>query len=76
MKTENMNSIIQKSLFVFFGIMFLCFFSTCKKYPENNLWFKNPKRIAIINGYIYEYKVNHIDSLNGLNRYTNGVDPL
>lgn len=73
-KTKNMNTFIQKNVFVL-GIVFLAFFTTCKKYPENDLWFKNPKRIAIINGYIYEYKVNYIDSLNGLNAFYKPVIP-
>lgn len=44
-------------------------FTTCKKYPENTLWFKNPNKIKVINGYITEYKVNGIDSLDFLNIY-------
>lgn len=49
--------------------LFLVAFSFCKKYPENNLWFKNSKKIPIINGYMTEYKVNGIDSLDLLNIY-------
>jgi len=42
---------------------------TCKKYPENNLWFKNPKRMSFIFGELTSYTVNGIDSLNLLNSY-------
>lgn len=50
-------------------------FTTCKKYPENKLWFKNPYKIAVINGYMTEYKVNGIDSLDLLNSYYKPIVP-
>jgi hypothetical protein len=54
-------------------------FTTCKKYPENNLWFKNPYSISVISGYITQYNVNGIDSLSLLNSYyatyTAGISP-
>lgn len=53
-----------------FYLLFLLPISySCKKYPENTIWFKNPKHIPVINGYITEYKVNGIDSLDLLNAY-------
>lgn len=53
----------------------LLFFTTCKKYPENTLWFKRYSKIPVINGYITEYRVNGIDSLNFLNVYYKPVIP-
>ena len=44
-------------------------FMSCKKYPENNLWFKNPKKMSPVHGYIKAYTVNGIDSLDLLNVY-------
>lgn len=53
-----------------FYLLFLLSISySCKKYPENTIWIKNPKHIPVINGYITEYKVNGIDSLDLLNIY-------
>jgi hypothetical protein len=43
--------------------------STCKKYPENTLWFKNPKKISPFYGHLKKYTVNGIDSLDLLNNY-------
>ena len=48
---------------------------TCKKYPENTLWFKNPTGIPVMEGYITSYVVNGIDSLNLLNYYYAPVQP-
>ncbi len=48
----------------------LCFI-TCKKYPESDLWFKDPKQVRIVQGYMTTYKVNGIDSLDLLNAYFN-----
>lgn len=42
---------------------------SCKKYPENTLWFKSPKRLSFICGKITSYKVNGIDSLQFLDSY-------
>ena len=33
-------------------IAILSLFTTCKKYPENTVWFKNPTDIPVINGHI------------------------
>ncbi|MBK7310391.1 MAG: hypothetical protein IPI93_06255 [Sphingobacteriaceae bacterium] len=43
--------------------------TTCKKYPENRLWFKNPERIYPFQGNLTKYTVNGIDSLDLLNAY-------
>lgn len=45
------------------------FFSTCKKYPENTLWFKNPDKLHPFIGSITKYNVNGIDSLDLMNIY-------
>lgn len=45
------------------------FLSTCKKYPENTLWFKNPEKLFPQNSHITSYVVNGIDSLDLLNSY-------
>jgi hypothetical protein len=50
-------------------------FMTCKKYPENTVWFKNPTDIPVINGHITAYVVNGIDSLDLLNSYYSPVQP-
>ena len=50
-------------------IAFLVF--SCKKCPENNLWFKNPEKLKFVGGYITKYTVNGIDSLDLLNTYFN-----
>lgn len=42
---------------------------SCKKYPENRLWFRNPTKMPVINGNIIGYRVNLIDSLPYLNAY-------
>lgn len=41
----------------------------CKKFPENNLWFKRASKIPVIRGKIVEYRVNKVDSLQHLNSY-------
>ena len=56
-------------------IAILSLFTTCKKYPENTVWFKNPTDIPVINGYITAYVVNGIDSLDLLNLYYAPVIP-
>ncbi len=43
--------------------------STCKKYPENTLWFKSPLKLSPFNGHLIKYNVNGIDSLDLLNVY-------
>ncbi len=50
-------------------LLFLAFCNGCKKYSENNVWFKNPKKINPFCGRLREYKVNGIDSLSLLNSY-------
>jgi hypothetical protein len=45
------------------------FITACKKYPENNVWFSNPEKRAVLNGYLQMYEVNGIDSLELLNNY-------
>ncbi len=52
-------------------LLFLAFCNGCKKYPENNLWFKNPEKLDFFYGQITNYKVNEIDSLALLNAYYN-----
>lgn len=52
---------------LFVGLVFTL--STCKKYPENRLWFKNPTKIYPFVGHITKYEVNGIDSLELLNFY-------
>lgn len=46
---------------VYILIAFL--FYSCKKYPENNLWFKSPKKIIEGVWYLESYKVNGTDSV-------------
>jgi hypothetical protein len=42
----------------------------CKKYPENNLWFKNPEKLMpFFDTHLTKYQVNDIDSLDLLNKY-------
>jgi hypothetical protein len=59
-----------KSTYLFLTIISLSLLlTTCKKYPENTLWWKSPKKIPVIQGNIVAYKVNGIDSLPFLNSY-------
>lgn len=51
--------------------IFIFFIFSCKKYPENTLWFKNPEKLNFVQGYITKYTVNGIDSLGLLNAYFN-----
>jgi hypothetical protein len=53
----------------FFLIVITLVFSTCKKYPENTLWFKNPEKLYPFKGYITKYEVDGIDSLDLLSKY-------
>lgn len=56
-------------------VLYILFFlalitlSTCKKYPENTLWFKNPKKLYPFQGNLTKYQVNGIDSLDLLNTF-------
>lgn len=52
-----------------FSIIVIVCFTTCKKYPENTLWFKNPKTIAFITGNMTHYIVNGVDSISYLDNY-------
>lgn len=52
-----------------FGLFFIACFTTCKKYPENSLWFKNPKRLAFMEGHLTHYIVNGFDSISYLDNY-------
>ncbi len=52
-------------LFIFFGLF------SCKKYPENTLWFKRAKTLLPVGGYITSYTVNKMDSLQYLDLYYN-----
>ena len=61
-------------MFKFFNYFFipafaLILFTTCKKYPENTLWFKNPKKLTFVCGKMTAYIVNGIDSLPYLDAY-------
>jgi len=58
-------------LIVVFGAFILICFSTCKKYPENTLWFKRAKTLSPVGGTITNYCVNGIDSLQYLDAYYN-----
>lgn len=44
-------------------ILIALLFYSCKKYPENNLWFKSPKKIIEGVWYLESYKVNGTDSV-------------
>lgn len=50
-------------------LLLLYCFTSCKKYPESKLWFKNPKKIPFIEGKMTHYIVNGIDSINYLDNY-------
>lgn len=50
-------------------IVFTIIFVGCKKYPESKLWFKNPEKIAFIEGNLTHYIVNGIDSIDYLDNY-------
>ena len=44
------------------SLLLVMLFTTCKKYPENNLWFKSPEK-AFKGGEIIAYMVDGIDSI-------------
>lgn len=51
-------------------LVLLCLFClSCKKYPENNLWFKNPKKISFMEGHLTHWIVNGVDSIDYLDNY-------
>lgn len=54
----------------YFLILFAAFFifTTCKKYPENRLWFKNPEK-AFKGGRIQYLNVDGADSLTYFSSY-------
>lgn len=43
---------------------YLIIFTTCKKYPENNLWFKTPDGTITGEWKLEKYSVNNVDSTN------------
>ena len=45
------------------SLLIVMLFTTCKKYPENNLWFKRPQKVAI-SGHLVAYTVNGTDSMS------------
>ena len=45
-------------------------YSSCKKYPENTLWFKKVKKLYFFNRVkLVSYKINGDESINTLNNY-------
>lgn len=48
----------------FQSLFFLLFLIACKKYPENNLWFKTPNTALIGQWYLEQFTVNGVDSTN------------
>ncbi len=51
-------------------ITIISLFTTCKKYPENTLWFKTPSS-AISSGYLKGFTVDGVDSLPMFNAILN-----
>ena len=49
-----------KYFFILFGILLV--FTTCKKYPENTLWFKDPSRLIWNHWTLESFIVNGTDS--------------
>ncbi len=45
-------------------LLFLLALSSCKKYPENNLWFKVPNNAIIGEWTLEQFTVNGVDSTN------------
>lgn len=62
-------NILKPYLLLLTCLSLLLFFSTCKKYPENTLWFKSPASIEFIEGNLTHYIVNGIDSINELDNF-------
>ena len=58
-------------LFLLGNTILFFLFSSCKKYPENTLWFKRAKTLLPVGGMITKYTVNGIDSLQYLDFYYN-----
>ncbi len=52
-----------KSLFIISLVAGITFIS-CKKYPENNLWFKSPNNAMIAKWKLEQFTVNGTDSTN------------
>jgi hypothetical protein len=52
-------------------LLIICILTSCKKYPENNLWFRSAEGAlqGALNGPITKYTVNGIDSLDLLSLY-------
>ena len=59
----------KKYSLVILSLLIISCLTTCKKYPENTLWFKNPKNIGFMEGHLTHYIVNGIDSISYLNNY-------
>jgi hypothetical protein len=60
-----------KLILLFITIWVFLFFTTCKKYPKNKLWFTNPDKLTPFNGHITKYMINGRDSLDAFNKYIN-----
>jgi len=56
------NKITYPIIFFFFSILFL----SCKKYPENTLWFKKPENIIQGDYKITQYTINGNNYIDGL----------
>ncbi len=52
-----------------FAIVTLACFTTCKKYDENYLWFKNPEKLTPFEGNLVGYYIDGADSLLTLPNY-------
>lgn len=51
-------------------LLCLALMSTCKKYPENTLWFQNVEKINFFDRFkITSYTVNSLDSINSFSKY-------
>ncbi len=65
-----MNKFLKYLIPLTFLISLVLTLSTCKKYPENTLWFKRVKKIKFFdNVRITSFTVNGVDSLSALNKY-------
>ena len=48
--------------YLFLAFVAVAFLTACKKYPENTLWFKNPKNLIADTWYLESYLVDGVDS--------------
>ncbi len=53
--------------YLFINTLIVVGLTTCKKYPENNLWFKNPARAVDGQWRLVFFEMNGSDSLNTIN---------